>query len=162
MQLPLILNTFNDHGVRFVAVGHTALFLHGSLETLRSAQLCFHQEWNNCECIGQAVEELGGTPLGQSSYPAALTGQLRQTSVPIRLSLAETELELWPRVPGLGDYEDLLPRSATLKAAAIPVRALSIEQLIRWLQLNGEGEEGAELLTRLGVGEKPLFSPNQR
>ncbi len=146
-----------------MAIGSTALHLHaGGEAAAKKTQLCFDQEWNNCECIGQAVEELGGTLLGQQPYPSALTGLLRQANEPLHLSLAEQELELWPEIPGLGDYQDLLAGATKLRRAKIAVRALSIEQLIRWLQLYGEGEEGARLLARLTLDAKPTFSPSRR
>lgn len=160
LQLPSMLATLAEHGVRFVAVGPFALFLHGDLKTLPPAHLCFQQGWENCECLARAVQELDGRQVPESPYPTALLGQLKQASEPIRIALTTRrrfeerpmEFELWPHLPGMGSYEDLVPEATALKVGSTPVRALSIEQLIRWLQLHGEGQEGARLLARLTSG----------
>jgi hypothetical protein len=146
MKAESVLATLDEHGVAYLVVGRSAALLHqGDLDATPSLDLCYRQDWPNCECLTRALEQLEAEIVPARSVPIPVTVELRHSSKPVCFQSPAGVMHLLPAVPELGTYDDLSPGSVRLAIDALPVRALSLEQLDCWLERSLRPRRGGSL-----------------
>jgi len=136
MDLSQIASTFAEHGVAYLLVGRSAAWLHG-LETgpPSSLDICYHQQWENCECLNRALEDLDAAPIPPPPVPIPLLEKLRRARQEIHLRAPAGHIALVPEVPGMGNFDELRFGAEQILHTDIEVPVLSWNQLERWLEL---------------------------
>lgn len=133
MEAGSILEALEEHGVEYLVVGPAAAWLRCAGEQpVFSLDVCYRQDWNNCECLTRALDDLRAEPLPPRSAPIPLTSDLRQSRDPLRFDTPGGPLVLQPAVPGLGSYDDLAQEATRVRYEGIAVPVLTAEQLSRW------------------------------
>ena len=135
MDAQTIFRTFNEHGVEYLVVGLSAAWMHGVDEKLGCIDICYHQQWHNCECLNRALDELDARLVPPPPTPMPLTSLLRRQQEEAVLQSPAGHVSLVAELRGMGTYEDLSPDAVTLRHEGERVPTLSIDQLDNWLRL---------------------------
>ena len=127
-----IIELLHEQGVEFVVIGGQAEHLLGSARVTFDTDLCYRRTPENLTSLAAALKVLQPTLRGA---PADLPFRLDAESLALgsnyTLTTIEGDLDLLGYVEPLGSYEDIAPRAELMELGDIPIRVISLDDLIR-------------------------------
>ena len=132
MELGRALKALCDAGVEFVIVGGVSATFHGSAQVTFDLDICYSRSTDNLQRLAKALAPFHPRPRG---FPANLPfiwdeSTLRNGSL-FTLTTELGDIDLLGEVKGLGNFDDIVPRSITLDAHGYRVRTIDLLSLIQ-------------------------------
>jgi hypothetical protein len=131
MQPEAIFRSLAEHRVEYVLIGGLAATAHGASLVTLDTDICFRQTAENCERLAHALGSLEAEIFPPRSVLIPITGELLQTHRIVHLRTQAGRLDVMTSVPGLGNYEEIMPEATVISITDLRIPILSLDQLIR-------------------------------
>jgi hypothetical protein len=131
MQPEAIFRSLAEHRVEYVLIGGLAATAHGASLVTLDTDICFRQTAENCERLAHALASLEAEIFPPRSVLIPITGELLQTHRIVHLRTQAGRLDVMTSVPGLGNYEEIMPEATVISITDLRIPILSLDQLIR-------------------------------
>jgi predicted nucleotidyltransferase len=119
-------------GVEFVVVGGVSAVLHGATITTRDLDLCYRRTPENIVRLVAALSPLQPRPRGfPPDLPFVFDERTVQMGANFTLEVGDEALDLLGDMSGIGGYEQIIANAVGMEIAGLPVKVLSLGDLIR-------------------------------
>lgn len=126
-----IVRLLVDHGVEFVVIGGRAESLMGSARVTLDTDLCYQRTPENLKKLATALKVLKPTLRNAPpDLPFRIDAETLAMGSNYTFSTIEGDLDFLGYVEPLGTYEDIAPRAETMQLGDIPIRVISLDDLI--------------------------------
>jgi hypothetical protein len=153
--------------VEFVVVGGISAVLQGVPVVTVDLDICYRRSPENLKRLAQAISpfkpRLRGLP---PDLPAVVDERTLSFGTNFTLEIGDEALDLLGEMSGIGGYEQILPQVEEVLVEGIPVKVLSLQQLIATKQAAGRPKDvaalpllRAALELKQGPGSPPDASP---
>lgn len=130
MALAEILRALSRHDVEFIVVGGMAAALQGAPVNTLDLDIVYSRSDENIPRLMAALVEIGAVFRNDPRRLVPNESHLRSTGHKL-LQTTHGLLDVLGTIEDTTTYDDILPDSTLLEVAGVPVRALSLERLIR-------------------------------
>src|SRR6266498_695678 len=129
--LEKVARVLTAHGVEFLVIGGQAESLMGSPRVTYDVDLCYRRTKDNLDRLAKALRELKPTLRGApSDLPFVIDVRTLALGNNFTFDTPIVPLDLLGFVEPIGTYEDLAVRAEGYAVGDLPVRTLSLDDLI--------------------------------
>jgi hypothetical protein len=131
LDLRALFGVLAENAVEYVVIGGVAAQVHGHRRTTKDLDVIPDPDRGNLERLASTLTALEARPpaLGPDA-PSPTADQLAVTAIVPPLSTIHGELHICNDVPGAAPYGDLRRRALATDLDGIPVRIVSLDDLI--------------------------------
>jgi hypothetical protein len=168
LQLRPLLELLNRHAVDFVVIGGIAGIVHGSAHPTFDFDVVYARDEQNLERMAAALVELGVTLRGApADLPLQIDARTLAAGCNFTFDSEYGSFDILGDAAGMRKYEAMLADSKKEKVWGVPVRVVSIDDLIRMKRAAGRPKDKsmaeeliaiAEAQRRSAKGEKGASS----
>lgn len=127
----------DERGVRYLTIGGVAVQAHGHTRTTADIDLLVEQSEENLAALGRALADLDAELRGVDAHLLGIDVADAKTlaeGANFTLVTRAGPLDVWTdwrALPGSPPWEELDRRALTVHAAGVPIRVVSVDDLIR-------------------------------
>lgn len=142
-----ILKLLHAEGVRFVVIGGMAAIEHGGSQFTDDLDICYDRSDGNLERLAKVSDALGarlrGAPEGLPFRPDAPT---LKAGLNFTFTTESGDLDVLGEVGGIGFYERVNAGAVDATVSGVPIRVISLEDLIAAKKHAGRPKDRNHLL----------------
>ena len=141
-----ILKVLQRHEVAFVVIGGMASIAHGSSSLTRDLDICYDRSQANLEALARMLQEVHATLRGAPpDLPFKLDARTLRAGDHFTFSTDLGDLDCLGTPAGTSGYADLARRAPEVDLGGVPVKVVSLDDLIRMKRASGRPKDLREL-----------------
>jgi predicted nucleotidyltransferase len=145
-QLEEVIRRLAEQHVEYVVVGGVSAVLQGATVDTFDLDLCYRRTPDNITRLVAALGPLNPRPRGfPPESPFTFDERTIQLGSNFTFDVGGEDLDLLGEMSAIGGYEQIIGQAADLTLADIPVKVLSLEQLIATKEAAGRTKDLAAL-----------------
>lgn len=130
-NLPRILKSLNDAGVKYVVIGGIAAIAHGSAYVTWDVDICYDPTPDNRKRLVALLLQWKAYLRGvEPGLPWVLDERTLRDSPVLTLDTTMDKVNVMDRVAGVGDFAAVQTASEPTSVVGVPTRVLSLDALI--------------------------------
>ncbi len=133
------LESFNNHGVRYLIVGAHAVAFHAQPRATKDLDLLIDQSPENGRAALEAIRTFLGTDLGLSLDDLIETGSI------VQLGVAPSRIDILAQLSHATDFDTVWQARAVGRFANVPTQYLGLDDLIREKEVAGRDQDRADV-----------------
>lgn len=132
LDIKKILESLNEHNVRYIVVGGTAAIAQGSVRLTFDFDICYARDKENLENIVKALKPFNPYLRGaERGLPFIFDAETLQKGLNFTFSTEIGDIDLIGELSGLGDYNGVVKYAEKTQIYEIECQVLSLEGLIK-------------------------------
>jgi hypothetical protein len=141
-----LIARLNQAQVEYVIVGGISAVLHGAPIVTRDTDICYRRTPQNIARLARALAPLQPRLRGlPPDLPCAVDERTLQMGTNFTLLAGTEELDLLGEMSAIGGYEQVVVQATDMTVAGVPVKVLSLAQLIATKKAAGRPKDLAVL-----------------